>query len=172
MITMQEWMEICNYKITEGSNYCWQCYGHNAHQLDSQSGIALSGYSVGIVFDTKTQVVYEVEVHDYENSRSYRIINPVYKNAYDTELKDRGLSDNAYYGVPFIDLEVDDDFIEKATAIVNGENYDTDILVPITLDDKDMLELFKLAHEADMTFNDYVNMILRNMIEKFKEKQK
>ena len=164
MITLQQWMEISKYKITDGSDYCWSCYGNNAYQLGSWSGDYDGGYSVDIVFDTKNQTVYEVDVHDYTNRRSYRMINPTYVKAHTFEKNTRRIDDCAYDDVKFIDLDVDEDFIEKATAIVNGEVYDEYIMMSIDLDDNTLLEAFKLAHKANMSFNDYVNMALRNLL--------
>lgn len=154
MINLKQWMEICNYKVTEGGEYSPGTA--RIYSLDSWSGTQ-DGYSLFIGFDTNTQEVYTVEVHDYKNERSYRLINPDFAEHFkDTE---------AYDGIEFTDLEVDEDFIEKATAIINGEEYNTGILVQLDLPDSMMLELFKLAHEANMTFNEYVNMILRNMVD-------
>ena len=54
MITLKEWMEIVNYRITEGSDFTWSCYGDNAYCLDSWDGDQ-NGSSFTIIFDTKTQ---------------------------------------------------------------------------------------------------------------------
>lgn len=158
MITLKQWMEICNYRITEGGDYTPS--NARIYSLDSWNGDQ-NGHSLMIGFDPKTQEVYTVEVHDYKNDRSYRLVNPQFKEHF---------TDNeAYDGVEFTDLEVDDDFIEKATAIVNGEEYDTGILVPLNFTDEELLPIFKLAHEADMSFNDYVNMALRNLVDTLKK---
>ena len=172
MLTLKEFMEIANYRITEGSDYGWQCYGHNTYQLDSWNGLQ-NGYSLCIVFDTKTQVVYEVQAHDYANYRAYRVINPEYVNAFKNECDDRDVSDQAWErddGTPinYIDLEVDSDFIEKATAIVAGEDYDTRVNMPIDFSDEELLKYMKLAHERDMTFNAFVEEALRAAIEEHK----
>jgi hypothetical protein len=165
MITLKEWMEIADYRITEGSDYGWQCFGHNAYQLDSWNGDQ-DGYSFCVTFDTKTQEVYQVEAHDFKNTRAYRMINPDFKAAYDAESSDRGgLGNQAWDDVDYVDLEVDDDFIQKCLAIREGEDYSTDISIPINLPDHEMMQLFKMAHEANMTFNDYVNHMLREMLE-------
>jgi hypothetical protein len=37
MISLKEWMELVDYRITEGSDYGWNCYGHDAHMLDRKS---------------------------------------------------------------------------------------------------------------------------------------
>lgn len=162
MITLKQWMETFNYRITEGDTYGWSCYGSTAQSLSAWNGEhSDGGWSGNIVFDTKTQTVYEVEVCDYTNERAYRIINPDYKKAYDTEAKDRGVSaDEAWDCVKFIDLETDEDWLTKAEAIVDGREYDTRISIPIELPDHELLVLFKLAHERDMKFNDFVEEVL------------
>jgi hypothetical protein len=166
MITLKEFMEVVDYKITEGSEYCWQCFGPNAYRLDSWNQ-EQEGHSVSIVFDTRTHVVYETSAYDYKRNRAYRLINPDYKFAHDDEASGRGVDINqAWDDVNYIDLDVDDDFIQKALAIVADEDYDTRVEVPLTLPDDSLFDLMKLAHEADMTLNQYVEQILRQAIER------
>jgi hypothetical protein len=170
MITLKQWMEIVNYRITEGSKFTWDCYGHNAHTLDSWNG-EHNGHSLSIIFDTETQVVYEVQAHDYANNRAYRMINPLYFKKYKKESKRRDCSLNeAWEDVEYTDLEVEQDYIDKATAIVNGVEYDTGVLVPIDFTDEELLKYMKMAHERNVTFNDFVNSVLAEFIELHKEK--
>jgi hypothetical protein len=152
MITVKEWMEVVNYRITEGSDY----YGYEgkAYCLDSWNG-EQDGHSLSITFDTKTQEVYKAEVHDYANKRSYRRLNEAFKHDVEQE---------AYDDVNFIDLEVDDDWIQKALAIVAGEDYDTRVSIPIDIPDAELLTYMKMAHEQDMKFNDFVELALREAI--------
>jgi len=97
MITMREFMELIDYKITEGSSYLWNCYGHNAYCLDSWNGVhGKGGYSFSIVFSTKTQKVYEVSVCDYTNDRAYRMINPAYIKKFNKENIIRGLIETVH----------------------------------------------------------------------------
>ena len=166
MITMKEWMELIGYRITEGSDYCWQCYGSNAHCLDSWNG-EQDGHSFTVIFDTKDQTVYEVQAHDYVHNRAYRMINPDFQKKYKKEAKHRDIDkNNAWDDVNYIDLEVDDDFIQKCLAIQAGEDYDTKVSVPLELEDDKMFELMRMAHEQDITLNQLVENILRNMIAK------
>jgi len=167
MITMREFMELIDYKITEGSSYLWNCYGHNAYCLDSWNGVhGKGGYSFSIVFSTKTQKVYEVSVCDYTNDRAYRMINPAYIKKFNKENIIRGLDRNcAWDNVNYIDLETVDDFIQKCLAIKAGEKYDTRIEVPLELDDETSFKLMKMAHERDITFNQMVEEILRTVID-------
>lgn len=164
MITMKQWMSLVNYRITEGSDYCWDCFGSNAYSLDAWDGDNEEGFSVSITFDTKTQVVYQVEVHDYKRSNAYRLINPDYTKAYFAEEKSRNAAD-IYEDYKITDLEVQDDWETKAFSIVNYADYDTGILVPLDFTDEELLPLLKAAHEADMSFNDYVCMALRKQID-------
>lgn len=153
MITLKEWMEVVDYRITEGSTYYG--YGGDTYSLDSWNGDQ-DGHSFSITFDTKTQVVYKVEVHDYANRRSYRRLNEDVEHDADKE---------AYDDVEFIDLEVDDDWFQKALAIRAGEEYDTRVSIPIDIPDAELLEYMKMAHERDMKFNDFVEEALRHAIE-------
>ena len=161
MITLKEWMEIVNYRITEGSAYGWQCYGHDAYMLDSWNG-EQDGYSFTIIFDTKTQVVYEAQAHDYVHNRAYRMINEDFRKKNKKEARRRAVNkDQAWDDVRYVDLDVDDDFIQKCLAIRAGEDYDTRVLMPIDFTDQELLAYMKLAHERDITFNQFVEEALR-----------
>ena len=167
MLTLKEWMELVDYRITEGSTYGWGCYGYNAYSLDSWNGDQ-DGYSFCVTFDTKDQTVYCVEVCDFKNNRAYRMINSEYQSQYRTELVGRGSDDVAWEDVNWTDLEVDDDFIQKALAIKAGEDYDTNISVPLDFTDEELLKYMVMAHERDMTFNQFVTEALRAAIEEHK----
>lgn len=165
MITLKEWMELVDYRITEGSDYCWNCYGPNAHSLDSWNGDQ-DGHSFCVIFDTKTQEVYEVQAHDYRNQRAYRLINPVFKNQHTDESIERDVRiDEAWDDVNYIDLDVDDDFIQKGLAIREGEDYDTRVQIEVDFDDAELLEYMKIAHDRDITFNQLVEIALREAID-------
>ena len=165
MISLKEWMELVEYRITEGSDYGWQCYGHDAHSLDSWDG-EHDGVSFSIIFDTKTQVVYEVQAHDYTNNRAYRRINPDFLAAYTAEAEQRATwMSQAWDDVAYVDLETDDDWIQKAQAIFNYEDYDTRVEVPVDFSDEDLLQYMKMAHDMDITFNQFVERALVKAIE-------
>jgi hypothetical protein len=170
MITMKEWMELVDYKITEGGDFGWDCYGSNSYQLSSWNGVhGEGGWSFNIVFSTKSQKVYEVAVCDYTNNRAYRMINPDYVKKYNKEAKTRGeMLNQAWDDVDYVDLEVDDDFIQKCLAIKAGEAYDTRVQVPLDFSDEELLKYMKLAHEQDVTFNQFVVQALTEAIAQHK----
>ena len=171
MITLKEWMELVDYKITEGSDYGWGCYGPNSFTLDSWNGVhGKGGYSFSITFSTKSQKVYEVSVCDYTNDRAYRMINPKFQEKHRKEAEHKSvLANQAWDDVDYVDLEVLDDFIQKCLAIKAGEDYSTDISVPIDLPDDLLMFAFKSAHEKNMTFNDWMNQVLRDFVDKVNE---
>jgi hypothetical protein len=155
MITLKEWMEVADYRITEGGDYYG--FGTIGYALTSWNGDQ-DGYSLEIIFDPKTQAVWQVEVCDYKHQRAYRLTNTEYKD------KETNPSKEAWDGVQWVDLESDDDWIQKALAIRAGEDYDTRVSIPIDLPEAELMVLFKQAHAADMTFNDFVEKILREKL--------
>ena len=169
MITLREWMETADYRITEGDSFGWRCYGPNAHCLSAWNGInEEGGYSLTVIFDTETQVVYEVEVCDYTNQRAYRLIDPDFRDAHQREASTYGdLANQAWDDVNYTDLETDRDWLEKANAIVNGLDYDTRVSVPLEFSEEELLKYMKLAHERDMTFNEFIEEALRAAIENY-----
>jgi hypothetical protein len=152
MITLKEWMEVANYRITEGGDYF--AYG-GAYALTSWNGDQ-DGYSIEIIFSPRTQEVYEVQACDYKHQRAYRLVHGDYR--------DEKLDEEAWDNVNWVDLESDDDWIQKALSIVAGEDYDSRVSIPIDLPDRELMALFKAAHEADMTFNDFVEQVLREKL--------
>ena len=151
MITLKEWMELVDYKITEGSDF------HNnvpdLYCLTSWNG-EQDGWSCEIVFAPKEdQRVYCVEVCDYKNNRAYRVIDSAL-NA----------DSQAWDDTTWTDLEVDEDFLEKARAIMNDEDYDIRVKVPLNLPDDMMYQLMVNAHEQDITLNKLVENLLRERI--------
>ena len=154
------------HRITDGSEYLWHCYGNNVRSIDYTSKYAC-GY---VVFDTETHTVYEVSVSPVAGSwdvepKPYRYINPDYQAAYKQEATSRGIDPSeAWDDIKWVDLETEEDFIEKATAMFKGEKFDTRIVVPIDLDNDTMLKLAMEAHKRDITLNQMVEEVLRNVI--------
>ena len=164
----EQFFNICEYRITEGSNFQWGCYGDHAYCLDSWNG-EQDGHSFTIIFDTKTQDVYELQAHDYKNNRAYRWFNPEFREDFMVECADRGSNPReAWDDLEYTELEVVEDFFEKMEGIYNEEDYDTRIRVPIDFTDEELLKYMTMAHERDMTFNEFVEEALRSAIEEAK----
>jgi len=165
MSSLQTWMETVEYRITEGSEYGWRCYGPDVYALDSWNG-EQDGHSFTIIFDKQNQAVYEMQAHDYKNNRAYRWINPDWKLDHDAEACNRNIDARiAWDDLNYVDLETVEDYYEKSTAIINGEEYDTRVSVPLELDDDLLFDLMKMAHEHDVTLNQMVEIVLRQVID-------
>lgn len=177
MILLKEYLEAIEFKITEGSNYGWNCYGPNARYLDCYKE---DQYSISAIFDSENQFVYAVELWDYINHREYRWQHPNFKDEFLAEAKERDIDpteslDNS----KFIDLDVAGDILEKIRCVVAGEEYDTRVQIEVDFSDEDLLQYMKLAHSLDITFNQLVERAVKLAIEEheldpdaYKEKAK
>jgi hypothetical protein len=157
MITLKQFLELIDYKVTEGDRW----YGNlpELHSLSYWNGDH-NGFSLNCVFSTQNQQVYIAEVCDYKRDRAYRLHN--------TEL----VSDKeAWDSVDYVTLESEEDFLEKARAIMADEDYDTRVTIPLELSNEEMLTLFKMAHERDMTFNDFLCQLIEQKCRQMLEDQ-
>ena len=162
---LKEINETLNHRIAGGSEYGWNCYGSNARYLDYESDFA----QVSIIFDSFNQTIYSSEVSAKDATKKvgpYRWLNPAFKDEMYNEATTRGVDpDQAWDNVKWIDLEVKEDFLEKAFAIFNGEECDTRIVVPLDLSDDLILSLAMEAHKRDITLNSMVELLLREVID-------
>ncbi len=166
---MKRWMDMVDYRITEGSDFTWQCFGDKAYRLDHWSGDSQNSPSFSITFDRVDQTVYQLEAHDYVNDRAYRWTAPSWQKAYNDEAKAKNVDPlEAWDDVGYVELETLDDFFEKANAIYHGEDYDTRVSVPLDFTDDELLKYMVMAHERDVTFNQFVEEALRQALDEFK----
>jgi len=153
-----------NHQITEGAEYQWQCFP-NGRFLDYESEYAHGS----VVFDVQTQRVYSAEVNDKEDKFRYRWVDPEYIQAYRDESKERNVDpDQAWDDRKWTNLDVEEDFLEKAEALFAGKEFDTRVQIPVEFDDELLMTLFKKAHERDITFNQLVEEALTELLEEFK----
>jgi len=159
--------EALDHKITGGSEYQWNCYPDSRY-LDYESDFA----HVSVIYSTIDQTIYQAEVSVKreawdEDKKPYRWLNPDYKDALYKESKKRKVDpDQAWDDVKWIDLEMAEDFLEKATAIFNGEEYDTRVKIEFDLDDSSILKLATEAHKRDITLNKMIEIILQEVIDR------
>jgi hypothetical protein len=155
--------EALEHKIVGGSEHLWNCWP-NARFLDYESDYA----HASVVFNSHTQEVYSAEINDkLDEVKPYRWLNPEYKEDYLAEANERGIDPNqAWDETTWYDLETREDWLEKASAIMRGEDFDTRVEVPLDLDDDTMMRLFMLAHKNDVTLNKMVEIILQEQIDR------
>ena len=154
-------------RIVGGSDYGWSCYGANARYLDFESDFA----HASVIFDTTNQTIYEASLDAKEDGDDnlpgpYRWLNPETKDAFFAESKTRGIDVSiAWDDINWIDLEVAEDWLEKAKAIFDNQPFDRRIEVPLEVEDDVILQLALEAHKRDITLNKMVEILLQNAID-------
>jgi hypothetical protein len=94
------------------------------------------------------------------------MINEDFRKKMKKEAKRRDVDrKEAWDNVDYVELDVDDDFIQKCLSIREGEDYDTRVLMPIDIPDDELLVYMKKAHDMDITFNNFVEMALQQAID-------
>lgn len=116
MITLKDFLEVANYRITEGSDYGWDCYGPNTYSLDSWNGDQ-DGFSLSVTFDTVTQEVYEVQAHNYRDNFALRCTNDKYAGARLAEAATRGADDSEAWDDCAYEELTPTEFIGKALTM-------------------------------------------------------
>lgn len=165
---LSKFIQNFDYQIVGGSEYQWNCFGPDARFLDFESDYAHSA----VIFDAKTQTVYEAEVSSKEQSEGnlpglYKWINPDHLNDYLVECKERSVHPmEAWDDAKYIQLETAEDFLEKSHAIFNGLPFDRRIVVPLDLDNDTILQLALEAHKRDVTINRMVEIVLQEAIDR------
>ena len=166
-VLLSDWLEIAESRITCAEQYNWNCYGDNAFSITFWNQIhGVDERATTVVFDLRTQEVYEAIVFTgqcgNDSGSGYRWFNENYRQAYFSECTQRDIDDEEF--ITYTDLEVWEDFAEKCHAILNNYEYDTRVKIPLNFSDEELLQLFKLAHEEDVTFNDFIENGLRETI--------
>lgn len=162
---IEDFLKATQYRITGGEQFGWTTFGPEARYLDCDKE---DHYSTNIIFDSATFEVYMCEMWDYVNEREYRWISPEYIEKYKAECVLKDVDFEAACDRKFTDLEVEDDILEKITAMVAGEEYDTRVKVPLDIPDNELLKFMIAAHERDMTFNAFVEEALRDLLDEYK----
>jgi hypothetical protein len=171
MITLEDWFKLINYRITEGYDYYYPPLGNSLLSLHS-SDPDFTKYTISVIINTKDSSVSSVEACDYMNRRAYRLISPDYRKAVSIHAKNDPHHNVAWDDVDYIDLELDEDWLKKADSIIKGVDYDNRIDLLLDLPDDTLMELFKLAHAEDITFNQLIENILKELLKETTNKEK
>lgn len=103
MVTIKKFIKSINFKIDEGCEYLWECYGPDCRQLGWTKPDRSA--TAGIVYDNKSHVVYEMSVWDNKNEEVWRWIRPGFRRAHDRECLSRGfIAKRAIDSVGFQDV--------------------------------------------------------------------
>ena len=153
MIKLNDFLNITEYEL-----------GHlevvNQQNVYGKSAISFEVYGRGFnklicVYDVLSQEVLEIIAEDQHLHKKYV-----------WQIEDiKGLGDKRDH---LIELETEEDILEKSEAIFNGVPYDTRIIIPLDIKDEDFLMYAKAAHKLDITINEFMEKAIREMVEKLK----
>ena len=151
-------LKSIEHNIGEVSNFLWNSLGESKIWEIKN----IKGDIVGIFVANKEGEVLEVDFdHTYGGKEVfYRWIKPSLKFAYIEEYNEKAKSRNK-----FTELDDELDCLEKVNAVVNIKGFDIRVVTPINLADEDFLLIAKMAHAANITFNDQVNVMLKNLVD-------
>lgn len=165
VLDIKDFFEAIGYHITGSTEFSWTCFGPNARYIDCDLD-PVNTVSISAVFDTVTQAVYSIEAWDYNNDKYYRWIDPGYVALHKQECELHGINPNeAIDDKAVYDVELPEDILEKVKAMVTGQEYDERITTPLDISEKDLFKLMTLAHEEDVTLNEYICDVLKVFIE-------
>lgn len=169
-MNLEQLMKAFDYHIEGGSEHLWKCYP-NARYIDF-SNTKVNAYAT-LLHSTVDHRVYEATVHAEDDAGNvlgpYRWRNPDFIDANAKEYADRDIEENlAWDDQKWVDLEVEEDFLEKATAIFRGRKFDNRVQVPLELDDDVLHQLMMEAHKQDITLNQLVTNLLQAEIDAHK----
>lgn len=164
-ITIEEFLTAARYHITGGDKFQWSCYGPHARFLDCES---LNEFSATIVYDTKTQFVYEVDVYDYRNKEytvAIRWIHSKFDLARKQESQNRKIDDTlASDDTPFINTDDSRLMLYYIDKIVQGQHYDLAVDVKMRMQQSLIGTLTKKASDVGVTFDKLVASILEDHV--------
>lgn len=156
---IEKWMKAVQFNVSEGWTYGWDCFSKDTHALSATS----NDWESTLIFDRTTKEVFLCEVLDMKNARSYRyFFTEEHQKAHKAYIErlSRAFKDVDYNDKPWITLDVEEDFFDKLTAIVKGEEYDARVEMPLNLTDEEFLLVAKQAHQLDITINQYIERVL------------
>ncbi len=107
-MNINEFLELIEYKVAEGSEYYWECFGPNAwsiSRLDYNETSAHASNEISVVFDTKTSLVYSIEALNYQDELSYQWIHPDYEYSYNNECLEKDVNDYSYNNIEWLRIK-------------------------------------------------------------------
>lgn len=168
---LSEIVKAANYKIKEGCEFLWDCYGENSRTLDFGGDDAES--VVSCVFDSGKDIVFQVEIYS-KDGKVYRWVDPEYQETLKNEFQNRGLSyDYAYDDVMWFDLEHTNDVFIKTKQIIETGICDDKVTILLEIQSQeDYDKLQQLSIQKGINIKDVVAEFLEAHCKEHLNKQK
>lgn len=156
MIKLHKFLNVIAYNVHDKAFLENSIYNQET-DLVCEISNGSADYYLTCIFDVISQEILEITAEDYRQGNYYRWITE--------DFADQQKNNINWAGKKYHELELAEDMLEKATAIVSGKDYDTRISVPFELSDEDFMLFARSAHEKDITFNQLVEVALRSAID-------
>ena len=160
MIKLHEFLNVIGYRIHDKFIAERPIFGDLACEVTYANDTCF----LNCAFDLVTQEVFEIVAEDYTNKRYYRWTQEDFRDKQDNKT-------TLMLTAEYCELEVAEDILAKADAIISGRDYSTKVSVPINLTDEEFLHFAKAAHELDITFNQLVEKAIKQAMAKYLPEQ-
>lgn len=150
-------MKLSKNRITDCYEHQWASY-NKAQVLCFEDDKLNSSFHLSIAYLPADMEYVALEVKDWSSSTRYILANPKFASAISDDYIRHEVDDEK-----FIFLEVLEDFVEKASAIISRKPYDKNILIELDLPESDIEALTQQSENLGKTLNDYlVEVIMAN----------
>ena len=162
-MTLHDFFSIFDYKVTDGSEFLWSCFGQHARCIELTSDDVVGW----VVFSKVTQEIFQAEVYNESALVAYRWMPDASRQAFVAECTQRNVPlSEAWDGCDFIDVGSLEEFMNHAKRLIDGENLDVNDEVEVKLSHDVIIALTMEAHRRNITLNEMMNIALREMLDK------
>lgn len=150
-------MKLSENRITDCYEHQWKSY-NKAQVLCFEDDKLNSLFHLSIAYLPADMEYVALEVKDWDSNIRYVLANPKFASAISDDYIRHEVDDEK-----LIFLEVLEDFVEKASAIISRKPYDKNILIELNLPESDIEALTQQAEKLGKALNDYlVEVIMAN----------
>jgi len=162
-MSLHDFFTLFDYKVTEGSDFCWNCFGPNSRFIE------LKYNDIGgcVVFSKLNQEIFQAEVYDEAKNIAYRWMPPQAKIDYFAECEKRNVPKmEAWDGCEFVNVDSVSEFSGIVKSLIEGKDPEDDLEVELDLPHNVIVFLALEAHKRNITLNEMINIVLRDMLTK------
>jgi hypothetical protein len=167
---LTDFLEAAKYNISNGDEFLWKCFGDNVHVVECTKNKTMYNSGASCYFNKDTQDVYMVEIFT-KDDKWYRWIKAEYISVYEKECDIRNIDfeiANQDTGTKWIELDVLDDVYRKVSQVIDAQTCDNEVSISLNLDNETFIKLSMAAHVKGITLNQFMNDVLKEMIETYK----
>lgn len=167
-MSLHDFFTLFDYKVTEGSDFCWNCFGPNSRFIE----LKYNDIGGSVVFSKLDQEIFQAEVYDEAKNLAYRWMPTQAKIDYFAECEKRNVPKmEAWDGCEFVDVDSVSEFYGIVKSLIEGEDPDEDfpeddLDVELDLPHNVIVFLALEAHKRNITLNEMINIVLREMLTK------